>query len=134
MKDIDKAKHLLVEPKTLILVKDDVVYTSELNGIKPLMNFINDGYDLKGFSLADKIIGKAQSMLAIKAGIKEVYAKVLSVNGKIILEKYNIPYSYEILTEKIINRTKDDICPMEKAVKDIDDIEEAYEILKGRIS
>lgn len=134
MKDIEKAKELLLEPKTLVLVKGDTTYTSELNGIKPLINFISDGYDLKDFSMADKIIGKAQSMLAVKANIKEVYAKVLSISAKTILEKYNIPYTYDVLTEKIINRTKDDICPMEKAVKGIDDIEEAYKILKGRIN
>lgn len=133
MKDIDLAKSLLKDDKTLVLVKGETVYTSDLSGIKPLIQYLDANTNLEGFSLADKIVGKAQAMLCVKAKIKEVYAKVLSKNGEQILIKYNIPYTYDVLTENIINRKKDDICPMEKAVKDIDDIEEAYEELKKRI-
>ena len=133
MEDVLKAKELLKDDKTLVFVKGNEIVDSTLSGIKPLIYFLNENKDLKGFSLADKIVGKAQAMLCIKAGIVEVYAKVLSLNGKEILEKYNIPYSYETLTDQIINHKGDDICPMEKVVKDIDDIEEAYKALKEKV-
>lgn len=128
-----KAKELLTEEKSLVLVKDDTVIESTLSGIKPLINLLSEGTDLNGFSLADKIVGKAQAMLCIKAGIKEVYAKVLSKKAEAILNKYNIPYTYGVLTDEIINRRGDDICPMEKVVKDIDDIETAYIALKEKV-
>lgn len=133
MEDVLKAKELLKDDKTLVFVKGNEIVDSTLSGIKPLIYFLNESKDLRGFSLADKIVGKAQAMLCIKAGIAEVYAKVLSLNGKEILEKYNIPYSYETLTDQIINHKGDDICPMEKVVKDIDDIEEAYKALKEKV-
>lgn len=133
MKDIDLAKELLKDDKTLILVKNKEILESTLTGIKPLIGFLNDGKDLNGFSIADKIVGKAQAMLIVKANIKEVYAKVLSRNGELILQKYNIPYSYETITDQIINRKGTDICPMEKVVKEIDDIEEAYNSLKEAV-
>lgn len=133
MKDIDKAKELLIDNKTLILVKGESVIESTLDGIKPLINILNTGIDVKGYSLADKIVGKAQSVLLVKAGIKEVHAKVLSEKGKAILDNYSIPYTYDVLTKDIINRKGTDICPMEKAVKDTNDIEEAYQILKEKV-
>lgn len=134
MKDIEKAKILLKDDKTLILVKDDEVISSNQNGIKPLINLLNKNIDLKGYSLADKIIGKAQAMLIVKANIKNVYAKVLSKQGEQILIDNNVSYCYDTLTEQIINRNKTDICPMEKAVKDIFDIEKAYITLKQLIN
>lgn len=133
MKDVLKAKELLTDDKTLVFVKGDSVIDSKLSGVKPLIGFINDGVNLNGYSLADKIVGKAQAMLSVKAGIVEVYAKVMSKAGAKILDKYNIPYSYETLVDEIINRKGDDICPMEKTVKDIDDLDEAYKALKEKV-
>lgn len=133
MKDVLIAKELLTDDKTLVFVKGDSVIDSKLSGVKPLIGFINDGVNLNGYSLADKIVGKAQAMLSVKAGIVEVYAKVMSKAGTKILNKYNIPYSYETLVDEIINRKGDDICPMEKTVKDIDDLDEAYKALKEKV-
>ena len=133
MKDVLKAKELLIDDKTLVFVKGNDIVDSTLSGIKPLINFLNEGKDLSGYSLADKIVGKAQAMLAVRAGIAEIYTKVLSETGKEILDKYNIPYTYDVLTEQIINRKGTDICPMEKVVYDIDDIEEAYVALKEEV-
>ena len=133
MKDVLKAKELLIDDKTLVFVKGNDIVDSTLSGIKPLINFLNEGKDLSGYSLADKIVGKAQAMLAVKAGIAEIYTKVLSKAGKDILDKYHIPYTYDVLTEQIINRKGTDICPMEKVVKDIDDIEKAYNALKEKV-
>lgn len=133
MKDVLKAKELLIDDKTLVFVKGNDIVDSTLSGIKPLINFLNEGKDLSGYSLADKIVGKAQAMLAVRAGIAEIYTKVLSEAGKEILDKYNIPYTYDVLTEQIINRKGTDICPMEKVVQNIDDIEEAYLALKEKV-
>ena len=38
-----------------------------------------------------------------------------------------------ILTEKIINRQGTDICRMEKAIMNIDDVENGYEALRIRL-
>ena len=133
MENLEKAKALLTGNNTLVVVKNDSVICSDLNGIKPLINLLENNVDPEGYSLADEIIGKAQAMLIVKAKIKEAYSKVMSEEGVRILKKYNIPYSYETLTKEIINRKGTDICPMEKAVKDVEDIEEAYELLKEKV-
>ena len=97
------------------------------------MGVIAYGVDLADYSVADKVVGKAAAMLFVKCGIKQVFAKTLSQNGKKILERFGIPYEYETLTEKIINRDGTDICPMEKTVLNIEDIEEGYTALKNKL-
>lgn len=133
MKDIEKAKSLLKDDRTLVFVKGDNIIDSTLSGIKPLISFLNEGINLEGYSLADKIIGKAQAMLCVKANIKEVYGKVMSKGGQKILENYGIAYTYGVLTDEIINHKGTDICPMEKVVKDIENIDEAYNKLKDKV-
>lgn len=91
-----------------------------------MMGFIASGANLAGYSVADIVVGKAAALLFVKCGIKNVFAKTLSENGKKILERYGIDFEYETLAEKIINRSGTDICPMEKAVANTDDPEEAY--------
>ena len=123
-----------LENHTIALVKNDIIYTSEKKGISPMMDYINEGIDLKGFSVADVIVGKAVSFLFVKEGIKSVYAKVISKAGLEVLNKYKIHTEYETLTENIINRKGTDICPMEKAVLEISDPSYAYEKLKETLS
>lgn len=109
-------------------------YHSIESGIKPIINKLNDDICyFKGLTVADKIVGKASAMLLVLSGVKEVNAVVLSKAGKSILDKHNIEYTYEELSEYIINRKGDGMCPMEETVKDIDDLDLAYIKLNERI-
>ena len=98
-----------------------------------MMRYIHEGRDLSGYSAADIIVGKAAAILFVKAGIAAVYGKVMSIAGRDYLIRYNIPCSWDTLTENIINRKGDDICPMEKTVAEISDAEEGYEALKEKL-
>lgn len=57
----------------------------------------------------------------------------MSKTGAEILKKYGVRFKYETLTDKIINRKGTDICPMEKAVEGVFDIDEAYTVLKVKL-
>lgn len=117
---------------TLAACKGDRLYVSDRRGIAPMLEWLAEGKNLFGFSVADLVVGKAAAMLFVKAGVAHVFARTLSQGGKTVLERYKIPFSYEVLTERIINRAGSDVCPMEKAVSDTEDIEEAYRILRIR--
>ena len=132
MTDIEIAKSNL-SGHTICLCKDGNCLYSERRGIAPMMNFIASGTDMRGYSVADLVVGKAAAMLFILSEIKSVFAKTLSKNGEEILKRYEIPYEYETLTDKIINRDGSDICPMEKAISVTEDPQEAYSILSERI-
>ena len=54
------------------------MYSSTERGVKPLLDFIENGPNLRGFSAADKIVGKAAALLYVLLGVKEVYAPVMS--------------------------------------------------------
>ena len=133
MTDLQAAKQNLAG-HTICLCRDGNFLFSESRGIAPMMNFIERGVDLAGYSVADVVVGKAVALLFVKCGISRVFAKTLSESGKKILELYGLDYEYETLTEKIINREGTDICPMEKAVLNTENADEAYVILKDKLS
>lgn len=134
MKDITKAKTILESGNTCVLVKGEMSFTSKRNGIVPMVKFLNDEIDLEGFSVADKIVGKAVAMLFVLAKVKEVCAEVLSKTAISVLEANGISYSYKILTDNIINRQGTGLCPMEETIKDIFDCKQAYEKIKVKLA
>ena len=133
MSDLESAKSNL-EGHTICLCRDGKIITSDKRGIAPMMGFISEGKDLSGYSVADLVVGKAAAMLFVKCKIKEVYAKTLSKSGLEILSLHGIKCEYGQLTERIINRDKTDICPMEKTVLNTSDVEEGYNLLKEKLN
>ncbi len=111
---------------TLCLSKDGVLILDDKRGIAPLLELIASGKDVSGYSAADKVVGKAAAALFIKCGVKQLYAAVLSKGGAKLLESHGVEYVYDTLTDAIINRAGTDACPMEKAVQDIEEIEDMY--------
>ncbi len=101
-------------------------------GIAPLIELIESGKNFKGCFAADKIVGKAAALLYAHMGVAEVYAEVLSVAAEKVLLAYGINVSYSVLTDKIINRKGDGICPMEIAVADVNFPEEAFAVLREK--
>ena len=133
MTDIAVAKANL-KGHSICLCRGGEIVTDDGRGISPMMRLIAGGRDLSGFAVADVIVGKAAAMLFVKAGIAEVYGEVTSAAARDYLQQHDIPCSWSALTEKIINRKGDDICPMEKTVADISDAQEGYEALKAALT
>ena len=131
MTDLEKAR-LSLENHSICLCKGEKVLFDDSRGIAPMMKFIAEGRDLKGWSAADVIVGKAAAMLFVKAGVKAVHGKVMSKKARDYLLLHSLECSCETECEKIINREGTDICPMEKAVDETEDFEEAYLILKEK--
>lgn len=132
MTDLEIAKQHL-KGHTLCLCRGGDCITDDARGVKPMLRLIASGTELKGYSAADIIVGKAAALLFVKCGITAVFAKTLSKGGKQVLEAHDIPYEYETLVEKILNRAGTDSCPMEKAVADTADPEEGYKALVEQV-
>lgn len=116
---LEKAKELIDGSDAVFAaVSENETITSPVKGIGFVASLCNGKKDLSAFCVADKIVGKAAAMLFVLLGIKTVHAKTLSLGGKEIFEKYGIEYTFDVLTDIIINRTGDGMCPMENAVKD----------------
>ncbi len=93
MTDLELAKRNLAG-HTICLCKDGKLLTSDKRGISPMMDFIEEGRDVTGYSVADKIVGKAAAFLFVLAGVTEVYAEVVSSEGKRVLDEHGIPVRF----------------------------------------
>ncbi len=134
MTNLETAKETLkIGNYTCVLCKGEQIYTATKRGVAPMLEFIDRGTDLRGFSAADKVIGKAAAMLFVHAGVTEVYADVMSKAAADFLSKKGLPFTYGELTDKIINRKGDGICPMEQVTANINDTSEAIIAIKKRL-
>ncbi len=135
MNDLERAKTLLEEGKyTLVLVKGEKVITSYERGVKPLLGLLDEGKDVRGFTAADRIVGKAAAFLYVLLGVKAVYANVLSILAEGVLLGHGIAVEGQTRTERIINRAGDGFCPMETAVENITDPTQAYRAIKAKLN
>jgi hypothetical protein len=132
MTNLEKAREMLKSGSfgKCILYSSEIIHTSSGQGIKPMLEFLIAGLDVRGFSAADTVAGRALALLLAYAGIKEIYADVMSHTAVSVFERHEIRYVYGELTDMIKNRAGDDLCPMEKAVFNINEPEEAFRILK----
>lgn len=128
MTDLEYAKKTLsAGGYTLVIAKGETVYTSKDRGVKPLVRFCKSGADLKGFSAADKVVGRATAFLYVLLNIEKVYAVVLSKSALEVLNNNGVKAEYDELVENIINRKGDGICPFEETVLRTDSPKAAYE-------
>ena len=133
-KDFQKAKEEFSTGKyTLVICKDSDISTSDVTGIRPLMKLINEKKDCKGYSAADKIVGRAAAFLYTLLGVKNVYGEVMSKGAIEIFKKEGINYEYKTLTEFIENRKKNGICPMDEAVLNCTNANDACEAIRQKI-
>ena len=133
--DLQKAKDLLAQQEyTCVCCKDGEVLTFTEKGLRPLMKLLQEGRDLRGWSAADKVVGKAPSLLYALLEPEVVYAPVMSRQAVEVLQAHSIAVSYDILTDGILNRAGTGPCPMEAAVQAVDDPSAALEVLRDRIA
>ena len=135
MTDIEHAKQLLTgEGYTCVICRGDDIHTSEKRGVAPLIELLDSRIDVRGYSAADKAVGKAAAMLFVLLGVSEIYAIVMSRSAKKILDGHGIKYSCGEEVKYIINRKKDGMCPMEEATLPCRTPEEALAAIRRRLA
>lgn len=127
----------LEEVKEILYSKNASLVVSYINGeIKEYyQNRINDIRDilkentlsLQGAIVADKVIGKVAASILTLAGVKEIYADVISEYAIPVLEENGIKYEYKNKADYIINNDKTGMCPMENKYKDESNLNKIYD-------
>lgn len=130
---MNKAIQLLKGEATLAVVNGDKQAVFCDRGIKALLSLVKDNDILQGADIADKVVGKAAALLFVKGGAKRIYAEVISKPARDVLIKSAVEYEFKILTDGIVNRQGNGPCPMEYAVLDIDDPDEAAAVLSAKL-
>lgn len=133
MSDLQKAMALLSSDSfTCVLCRNDVVYTATARGVRPLVDWLDSGLDLCGFSAADKVVGRATAFLYVLLGVKAVHARVMSAPAREALTAGGIRASCDREVAGIINRRGDGPCPFEEAVLNITDPAEALTAIRKK--
>ncbi len=134
MKDLKNAKEILQNGNfTCVLCKDDICHTTTERGVKPLVRWLTEGTDLRGFSAADRVVGKATAYLYCLLGVRAVHSRVMSGAAARVLEENGIATSQDTLVENIINRQGTGICPFEEAVWEIQEPQNALTAIRDKM-
>lgn len=129
--DLNRARALLEsQGYTCVLVGGDHVYTSNDRGVKPLLAWLSQGVCVKGFCAADKVVGKATAFLYCLLGIRAVYTPVISHSAAQVLRDHGIELTAGVEVDFIWNRRRTAPCPMETAVKDIQNPDDALTAIR----
>lgn len=133
MDNLLKARNLLESGNyTCVVCREDTLYTTSHRGVAPLLEWLDSGTDLTGFSAADRVVGRGAAFLYCLLGVKEVHARVMSRPALDVLGAYGITASADTFVEGIINRTGTGPCPFEAAVMNIHDAKTALDAIRHK--
>ena len=132
--DLDRAKELLSTGQyTCVLCRGEAIHTSTSRGVRPLLELLDSGKSYQDFSASDKVVGKATAFLYILLGIREIHAQVISKAAISALRAHNVPVQWDTLVPAISNRERTGFCPMETAVREIEDPTEALHAVRAAL-
>lgn len=132
--DLDRAKYLLKQEScTSVFCKGEITYIGRNRGIYDLVGFLSNGIDLKGFSAADQVVGKAVALLLVLAKVKEVYAHVMSESAIHLLSHYGIIYRWDHTVPEILNVTRTEVCLIDQCVSNMKSPEEALQLMRNAL-
>ena len=103
MTDLQKACDILKTGDfTCVVCQGDMLYTATDRGVAPLLNWLERGTDLSGFSAADRVVGRATAFLYVLLDVKAVYAQVMSRPAAEVLASYGIYVQAASMVDGII--------------------------------
>lgn len=130
MTNIEIVKEKLYETNASLVVlyangECKAYYQNRIKDIKEILQ--QDRTALQGAVIADKVIGKVAGSILTVAGVKEIYADVMSQYALPVLEENHVKYEYKNLTDYVQNNDKTGMCPMENKYKEEKDIHKIYD-------
>jgi hypothetical protein len=133
MQDLEIAKKQLYDKNlTLAIVKNGIIlFQTHSHRISGLIGAIEKfGVQLNGSSVADRVAGKALALLCVYAGIKQIYAEVLSRKAQAVFEENKIMFEWKEIIDNVLDMDKAGVCPFEKVAADISNPIESFAAFK----
>jgi hypothetical protein len=134
MQDLETARQMLYAKElTLVIVKNgQVLFQTDSHRISGFIHAIDTlGRQLNGASVADRVAGKALGLLCVYAGVREVFAEVMSKKVEALFQENHIAYESRQLVNIVLDLNKIGVCPFEKSAACISDPKDAYETFKA---
>lgn len=133
--DTAHAKELLeTHDLTLALCCGETIATSHERGVAPLLALLEGDVSWEGASAADKVVGAGAAFLYCLLGVREVRAPIMSRRAVEVLRRGSINPIAAQEVDAIVNRAGDGPCPIESAVADIDDPQEALVAVRQKLA
>ena len=132
MADVDLARATLLatEGATCVAVRNGETMVTRERGVKPLLQWISESRSFEGWSVADKVVGKAPALLYVQLKPTAVFATALSEDARGILLENGIACGCDDLVPFIVNRAGDGQCPMDACVAGISDPRKAERMIR----
>ncbi|HOI46748.1 MAG TPA: DUF1893 domain-containing protein [Bacilli bacterium] len=110
---IQANKHSIV-----IEQKGNVIYQSNGFGLWPLYHYYKKNNPYYPIDIYDKVTGTGAARLILAMeNVHFVYSNVITKEAYELLSRRNIELKYEKMVDHILNKQKDDLCPVEKISK-----------------
>lgn len=107
----------------------DLVFSSNGSWLHPLFDLedhlATNRYEMRAVHVEDTIVGKAAAMLMVRMGVRSVYAGILSIPGEEVFRAAGVVCDCGRRVDRIDCRT-------EELLASVDDIEQAYTVLRER--
>lgn len=124
----------LVSNNTLRVYKEDrLIFASSKDGLLPLLEYIDKFAPYqKNVTVFDRVVGNAAALLLKKLFCNEIYSALGSELAAKTLGSFGISYHFTEIAPYIQNRSRKDMCPMEKLSMNKHP-EEFYQTVRQRI-
>jgi hypothetical protein len=123
--------------QNLLVFRDgEVIFSSGSRGVAPLVEAV-DAFGregLIGVVTADRIVGRAAALLNVYMGAVEVHALLISAGAKEVLGEHGVGFIFREETDAIKMRDGVVFCPFERLVQGVSDPEEAYLMIRAKLS
>jgi len=115
-----------------VVVKGDrVIFETGARGVSGLLRAIEELHgEMRGSSVADRIVGRAAAQLFVYSGVVAAFAVTASDGGIEVLQENGVSIEFEHKVPHILNSERTDICPFEKLASSFRSPREAYKGLK----
>lgn len=95
--ELAQATLLSTEGATCVAVRNGETMITRERGVKPLLRWISEGRNFEGWSVADKVVGKAPALLHVQLKPTAVFATAMSEDARDILPTRGIACGCEDL-------------------------------------
>jgi len=136
LKELQFAQDILSTTDTsIVAIKNSKIIGKKTGtGLRPFMELIDEiGNELSDCVIGDRILGKASALLCTYSNIKAVYSPQGTKTAIAFLVMHAIPCQIDHMIPYIQNRTGDDRCPFEQLLENINDPQEAYNLLQEKL-
>ncbi len=116
-----------------VMLRDGDCRVSDARGVRPLLDALAEGCDLREYAVADRVIGKAAAMLLSLAGVRLAHGLVVSQTAINFARENGLFLSFDRLVNVIADASGTGVCPLEQAVEDIEDVAEAHAAIVAKV-